>query len=108
MILNPFPNRPWFLRVCSKKFLKTPWEKKKLLVKSNLSFSHSVFYLLGQRPAIFINFKIVVCKLFEKSLKFVVWERVNKHSFVCHESLFIHIHFEQHSVAESLYNAIFG
>ena len=28
-------------------FLKTLWEKEKLLVTSNFSFSHSVFYLLG-------------------------------------------------------------
>ena len=42
--LNPFPNKPWFLRVCSISLLKTPWEKEKLLVTSNFSFSHSVFY----------------------------------------------------------------
>ena len=41
---NPFPNKPWFLRVCSARLLKTLWEKEKLLVKSNFSFSHSVFY----------------------------------------------------------------
>ena len=27
--------------------LKTLWEKEKLLVTSNFSFSHSVFYLFG-------------------------------------------------------------
>ena len=41
---NPFPNKPWFLRVCSTSLLKTLWEKDKLLVTSNFSFSHSVFY----------------------------------------------------------------
>ena len=41
---NPFPNKPWFLRVCSTSLLKTLWEKEKLLVKSNFSkFSHSIF-----------------------------------------------------------------
>ena len=40
---NPFPNKPWFLRVCSKSLLKTLWEKEKLLVTSNFSFSHRVF-----------------------------------------------------------------
>ena len=40
---NPFPNKPWFLPVCSISFLKTLWEKKKLLVTSNFSFSHEVF-----------------------------------------------------------------
>ena len=44
---NPFPNKPWFLRVCSRDLLKTLREKEKLLVTSNFSFSHSVFYLFG-------------------------------------------------------------
>ena len=30
--LNPFPNLPWFLPVCSTSLLKTLWEKEKLLV----------------------------------------------------------------------------
>ena len=42
--LNPFPNKPWFLRVYIISVLKTLWEKEKLLVTSNFSFSHSVFY----------------------------------------------------------------
>ena len=43
--INAFPNKPWFLGVCSTDLLKTLWEKEKLLVTSNFSFSHSVFYL---------------------------------------------------------------
>ena len=42
-IFNPFPNKPWFLRVCSTSLLKTLWEKEKLLVTSNFFFSNSVF-----------------------------------------------------------------
>ena len=38
-----FPNKPWFLLVCCASLLKTLWEKEKLLVTSNFSFSHSVF-----------------------------------------------------------------
>ena len=64
-MVNPFPNKPWFLRFCSKSPLKTLWEKEKLLVTSNFSFSHSVVYLLGELPAIFIKFEIVVCRLFQ-------------------------------------------
>ena len=76
---KPFPNKPWFLCVCSTSLLKTPREKEKLLVTSNFSFSHSVFYPFSELSAIFIKFKIVVCKLFQfRSLKFVVWERVKK------------------------------
>ena len=41
--INPFPNKPWILRVCSTSLLKTLWEKEKLLVTGNFSFSHSVF-----------------------------------------------------------------
>ena len=63
--INPFPNKPWFLRVCNPSVLKTLWEKEKLLVTSNFSFSHSVFYPFGELSAIFIKFEIVVCKHFE-------------------------------------------
>ena len=42
-LVNPFPNKPWFLRVCCISLMKTLWEKEKLLVTSNFSFSHSVF-----------------------------------------------------------------
>ena len=45
--------------------MKTLWEKEKLLVMSNFSFSHSIFYLYRELSTIFINLKIVVCKLFE-------------------------------------------
>ena len=62
---NPFPNKPWFLRVCSISLLKTLREKEKLLVTSNFPFSHSVFYLFKKLSAIFIKFEIVVRKLFQ-------------------------------------------
>ena len=45
--------------------LKTLREKEKLLVTSNFSFSHSVFYPFGElNSAIFIISKVVVCKFF--------------------------------------------
>ena len=59
-IFNPFPNKPWFLRVCSGSLLKTLWEKEKSLLTSNFSFSHSVFNPFGNLSATFIKFKIVV------------------------------------------------
>ena len=61
----PFPNKTWFLCGCSTSLLKTLWEKEKLPVSSNFSFFHNVFYPLGELYAIFIEFEIVVCKLFE-------------------------------------------
>ena len=61
----PFPNKHWFLRVWNTNLLKTRREKEKLLVTSNFSFFYpSVFFLFGELSAIFIKFKIVVCKLF--------------------------------------------
>ena len=65
MVINPFPNKPWFLCVCSTRLLKTLLEKEKLLVTSNFSFFYSVFYPFGELSAIFIEFKIVVCRLFQ-------------------------------------------
>ena len=63
-MVNPFPNKPWFLRVCCISLLKTLREKEKLLVTSNLSFFLSVFYPFQKLSAIFIKFENVVCKLF--------------------------------------------
>ena len=45
--------------------LETLWEKEKLLVTSNFSFSHSVFYPFRELSDIFNNHEIVVCKPFQ-------------------------------------------
>ena len=55
--INPFPNKPWFLRVCSADLLKTLCEKEKLLVTSNFSSSLSVFYPFGKFPPFSSNLK---------------------------------------------------
>ena len=65
VFFNPFQKKPWFLRVCSKSLLKTLWEKEKLLVTSNVSFSHNVFYIFGELFAVVIKFQIVVFKHFQ-------------------------------------------
>ena len=44
---NPFPHSDTFWRPWETSLLKTLWEKEKLLVTSNFSFSHSVFYPFG-------------------------------------------------------------
>ena len=54
-----------FLPVCGTSLLKTLWEKEKLLVISNFSFYHSVFYPFGELSTIFIKFGIVACKVFQ-------------------------------------------
>ena len=45
--------------------MKTMWEKEKLLLTTNFSFSHNVFYPFGELSANLIKFKIVVSKLFQ-------------------------------------------
>ena len=64
-MFNPFQNKPLFLHVCITSLLKTLWEKEKLLVTSNFSFSHTVFYPFKELSPIFIHFEIVICKLFQ-------------------------------------------
>ena len=54
--------------------LKILWKKEKLLVTSNYSFSHSVFYPFEEISSIFIEFEIVICKLFQ-------FKRVQNFSF---------------------------
>ena len=70
IFFNPFPNKPLFFCVCRTSLLRTLWEKKKLLVTSNFSFSPSVFYPFGELSTIFIKSEIVIHKLFQ-------FERVN-------------------------------
>ena len=53
--------------------VKTLWEKKKLLLMNNFSFSHSVFYPLRELSAIFIKFENSLS--LEESMT-VDWERV--------------------------------
>ena len=56
------------------------WEKEKLLMSSNFSFSHIVFYPFGELSGAYIKFRN--CRLrtlrIWKSLNFFVWERVNE------------------------------
>ena len=63
-VINHFPNKPWSILLCSTSILNTLWENEKLLIKSNFSFSHIVFFPLGELSAIFVKFRIVFCKLF--------------------------------------------
>ena len=64
LTLSQTLTKHWFLRVCSTSLLKTLGEKEKLLVTSNVSFSHSVLYLFADFFTISIKFETVVCKLF--------------------------------------------
>ena len=44
--ISPFPHNDTFWHPWETRVLKTLWVKEKLLVTSNFSFNHSVFYLL--------------------------------------------------------------
>ena len=57
-VVQPFPNNSLFLHVCSTNLLKTLWEKEKLLVTSNFSFSHNIFYPFGKSSAISSNSRL--------------------------------------------------
>ena len=59
--LSPLANKPLFLRVGNTSLWKTLWEKGKVLIMNNVSFSHSVFHPYGETLAIFTHFEIVVC-----------------------------------------------
>ena len=61
-VVNPFPNKPLFWRVCRNSLLKTLWRKEKFLVTSNFSFSQC-FLPFWDLAAIFLQLKIIICKL---------------------------------------------
>ena len=46
-LVNPFPHNDTFWRPCETGLFETLWEKEKLLVTSNFSFTHCVFYPFG-------------------------------------------------------------
>ena len=52
---NPFPYNDNFLCPWETNLLKTLWEKENLLVSSNFSFTHSVFFPFKELSAIFIQ-----------------------------------------------------
>ena len=75
---NPFPNKPWFLRVCSTSLLRTLREKEKSLVMSDFSFSHSVFTCLENFLAFSSNLKLLSANPFSlEESEICHLERVN-------------------------------
>ena len=63
MLFNPYPNKTWFLRVCSTNLLKTLWEKEKLLVTSNFVFFHSLSNLKLSSANFFSLEESKMCRL---------------------------------------------
>ena len=54
--LSHFPNKALFLCAFNTSLLKTLWGKEKLLITSNFSFFHNVFYPPGYLSIVFIKF----------------------------------------------------
>ena len=71
---NPFPNKPLSLRVGSESLLKTLWEKEKFSSRAISPFPAVFSTFFREVSSIFIELKIVVCKLFQ-------FGRVKKMSF---------------------------
>ena len=94
---EPFPNKPFFFTFLHytsfpnkslfftflhyTSFKNTVGNGEIARETSNFSVSHSVFYPFGEPSAIFIKFKIVVCKLFQS-------EKGSKLSFGKHLAFF--------------------
>ena len=78
IIFNLLPTNPGLITG-----LKTRWKEEKLLLTSNFSFFHRVFYLFGDFSAIFIKMEIIACKLLSvwKSLTFDQCDRVKLSHF---------------------------
>ena len=63
--INSFANKALFSPLCSTSLLKTQWEKEKLHVSSNFSFSSFVFYNYGELSFFYRKLVTVVCKGFQ-------------------------------------------
>ena len=63
---QPFPNKPWFLRVCCKKSFENTVRKGEIGHNEQfLLFPQRFSTPFEELSAMTIKFKIVVCKLFE-------------------------------------------
>ena len=72
---DPFPNKPWFLHVCSTSLLKTHGKGEIVCNEQFLLFHQCFLYVT--LSAIFITIYNCLLQTLSvwKSLKFVVWER---------------------------------
>ena len=63
-----FPHNDTFWHPWETSLLKTLWEKKKLIVMSNFSFSPHCFLPIWITFCHLVKFEIVVCKLFQTKI----------------------------------------
>ena len=79
MVINPFPNKPWFSHVCNRSLLKTLEGKRRNWSQQGISPFAGVFSTLLKNFLPFssnLNCRLQTLSVW-KSLKFVVWEKVN-------------------------------
>ena len=65
MWLNPFPNKPWVLRVCNTKSLENNVGNGEIARDEQFLHFSQCSILFEKLSAIFVKFEIVVCKLFQ-------------------------------------------
>ena len=76
-LFNPFPNKPWFLHICSTSLLEAMWEKEKLPVMGDSSFSERFYTCFEKISAVSFGLRLSSAASFcLEDLGFVVWEEV--------------------------------
>ena len=79
LLVNPFPLIDTFWCLCSRRLLKTLWQKEKLLKTSNFSLCHNVFNFLSVIIHSFKEAFPVLPRCFQSRLLhiFCMWERLD-------------------------------
>ena len=79
------------------------WEKEKLLVTSNFSFSQSFFYPFEELSVIFIKFEIVVCKFYQFGR---VWNLSFEKGFRQNKTMVLHVYLWPLIVSSVQFNSL--
>ena len=85
--VNPYPHTDVFWRLCSRRLLKTLWQKEKLLITSNFSFCHNVFNSIEKS----IFHLLTVLTVFQSRLlqNCCMWERVKVYIWLVHKTFIV-------------------
>ena len=90
---NPFPHIDAFWRICSRRLLKTQWQKETLLKTSNSSFCHNVFYFFSNYTYNYRDFPyfssrhfqsrlLQICCMWECGLNWVIFPNNSSQLFI--------------------------
>ena len=75
-VFNPFPNKPWFVRVCSRSLFEKTVGKGEIARNEQFLLFPQCFLPVWITFCHFHQYKMQAFSVW-KGLKFVVWERVN-------------------------------